>query len=43
MLDSPGKMIFVGLVCLVFLFFFGEIFNVDIYGSAYKYIQKWMR
>ena len=41
MFDSPGKILFLGAVGLVFVFFFGEIFNVDVFGSAIKYIEKW--
>ncbi|QDT48248.1 hypothetical protein Pan258_22890 [Symmachiella dynata] len=41
MFDSPGKLLFLVAVCLVFVFFFGQIFNIDVFGSAIKYINKW--
>lgn len=41
MFDSPGKILFLVAVCLVFVFFFGQIFNIDVFGSAIKYVHKW--
>ncbi len=43
MFDSPSKLLFLIFVCLIFVYFFGSIFGIDVYGAIAKSAQKWMR